>query len=124
MIRKPARPIFPPVPQVVREWNQRARGIQREQRRIMSDVAATTDLLTYLTMDIDAFDMPTVGPVPEEVKQAHRTYVNAYNAEVRRYNAEVEAYNREIQAVKNSREVQAVRQAACPRCFSTHPGEC
>lgn len=52
----------------------------------------------------------------------------AYYASVQTWNAYVHAsraeakVNRQVRA--NAREVSAVRSAACPRCFSTHPGEC
>lgn len=51
-----------------------------------------------------------------------------YAREVDDYNAAVRAHNAAIrdraQAAANAREVAAVRKAACPNCFATHPGEC
>lgn len=124
MIRKPSPPVFPPVPQIVKEWNARGRALQRERKRLVLDAWHSAENgyeFVAMTMDLD---LPTLGPVPAEVKQAYQQYVKAYNAEVARYNAEVAAYNREVQAMRNAREVAKIRNARCPHCFSTHAGEC
>lgn len=58
-----------------------------------------------------------------------------YNAQVRAYNAQVYAHNAAIlaqraaaatarQARANAADAAKVRNAACPRCYATHPGEC
>lgn len=51
----------------------------------------------------------------------HEAEVAAYNRAVDERNA---AAARNHQARLNAREVSAVRSAACPRCFTTHAGEC
>lgn len=57
-----------------------------------------------------------------------RAAVDRYNAQVDEYNAAVRAYNArkgaEVQARRNARENAKIRQAACPRCYATHKGEC
>lgn len=52
---------------------------------------------------------------------AERREWDEYVARLRRQRA---AKRDARQARVNAREVAQVRQAACPRCFSTHAGEC
>lgn len=51
-----------------------------------------------------------------------------YNQEVSEYNAAVSKHNKalrdEKQARLNAADLRKVRQAACPRCSASHPGEC
>jgi hypothetical protein len=47
-----------------------------------------------------------------------------YDQHVARLRASRQASADRRQARVNAREVAAVRSAACPRCFSTHRGEC
>lgn len=77
------------------------------------------------SMSIDEMCELTAGRNRTPQQQAE---VDAYNRQVHAWNAWVRATRQAkkvaVQTRKNAAEIKAVRSAACPRCFSTHPGEC
>lgn len=82
----------------------------------------------YAALD-GAADRLRVGLLHRPVRnEQQRTDRDRWESAVRRYNEQAKAYNAALKARKqerrNAAQVAAVRAAACPRCFATHPGEC
>lgn len=111
----------PPVaPAFMREANAAINGFNRALNHALAGRAAG-DTVT------EACEMLT-AVITRQLTAAERVESDRYNREVREYNAAVTAHNQAAadrrQARRNAAEVAAVRNAACTRCFSTHPGEC
>lgn len=66
--------------------------------------------------------------VARPVTEAEKTAEDHYYLHVRKYNEAVVAYNTRLDAERqtriNARETAKIRNASCPNCFATHPGEC
>lgn len=60
--------------------------------------------------------------------EQERTERDQWELAVRKYNEQAKAYNAALNALKqerrNAAQADAVRKAACSRCFATHAGEC
>lgn len=92
-------------------------------RIIMAAAAGASSEPGSLAQLADALAGALLNRTPEELADEAR-----YDAEVAAYNAAAGAHNAQVrarrQARANAAEVAALRAAACPRCMSTHPGEC
>lgn len=77
------------------------------------------------SMSIDEMCELTAGRNRTEQQQAE---IDEYNRQVNTWNAWVRATRatkaKAMQTRKNAAAVQAVRKAACSKCFATHAGEC
>jgi hypothetical protein len=105
-----------PVPHSVREWNRYARAAQRRANAAMQDALAevtTAGEAMALIMDSVTSSLRVPANVLRDYEQYHRAWY-----------AERDRQVAQRQAAANAREVNAMRAAACPSCFATHPGEC
>jgi hypothetical protein len=116
-----AQPL-PPQPPAVREWLQEQRRADNAAVRLLNGTvrAALAGVPTAALVDpeeITALMARALAPMPAEIRAAYDAWATAYNKIV-------DARNAERQARINGRETAKVRAQACPRCFTTHPGEC
>lgn len=115
-------PFTRPRPTLPEHLRRTDRLIGNLDRIIMSAAARATqpgDVALIANALADAL----LNRTPEQLAAEAR-----YNAEAAAYNAAADAHNAKVRAARqariNAREVSAIRAAACPRCMSTHPGEC
>lgn len=105
----------PQAPQVVLEIQAGFRRFDRAMRKPGIDglVAATEAMIQVMGRKL----------TPAEAER-----VAEYNRQVDAYNRAVYAYRAQrataAQVRQNAAQVAAVRQAACSKCTTTHPGEC
>lgn len=107
---------YPATPQSVIEWNAKVRRMRREriQGYLREGVARPAANM------LAGIEMPTHAERLEMPAQVRADYA-AYVAE---WNRVAAARKRAAQAKVNARETAKVRAQACPRCYSTHAGEC
>jgi hypothetical protein len=105
------RPNRPQLPAHLRRLDQHFAGANRALNVHDGEamLAHANELLAYLVRQ----------RTPEELAAEAR-----YERERLIWNAWVEEQRAAARGRQHDREVAKVRQAACPRCTSTHPGEC
>lgn len=107
---------LPRQPEAVREWIRRSRA--EENRAFNTLRYGTCDPSQIIDRANEILGMLVSSfTMPPEIEAAYEVWRSEYNAAVA-------ALNAERQRAANAREVAAIRSAACPRCFATHPGEC
>lgn len=121
-IKRPARPVRPQeLRDLIDMHNASQRAVNGALRGTVAQVGDFSE--SFARFQKEAFDwageIDAWYSTPEGI--AYRASVRTWNEYVDSHNAAIKA-NR--QARRNAREVSAVRSAACPRCFSTHAGEC
>lgn len=99
--------------QAVRDHNRQVRSLTA---RVRAGQTTEQDLGEMLN-----FTVGFSNPQAEAERIEYNRQVNAYNDQLRGQRA---ASRVAAQARQNRSEVAQARAAACPRCFSTHPGEC
>lgn len=108
---------FPATPQSVKEWNAKVRKIRRDRAKEQVAEGMSRELASLVSMigPLKPGEKPLV--IPDNVLRDYAAYVAEWNRVV-------EARRKAAQTRINAREVANVRNAACPRCYSTHAGEC
>lgn len=106
--------------------------IREGQTTRRAELAARSRSLRARSREIraagDAILAQVGNPCQQAEWNAHRANIAALAFDVCRYNADVLAYRAArataAQTRANTAALAAVRSAACPRCYATHPGEC
>lgn len=110
--------VLPEQPEIVREWFRRSRqGENRATEMLLRPAPGTNPFDVIGRADEVLAVLTSAFAIPAEVAEAYESWRGEYNAVVAKI-------NQRRQARINAREISAVRSAACPRCFSTHAGEC
>jgi NADPH-dependent ferric siderophore reductase len=122
---KPTRPTMPAQPDTLRWLIEDHNLVMKALNNVIqygyqigADVEART---TEYTADIRAQQDLIKEWYATDEGRAYSVAVDRYNAAATAWNAYVKG---ERQARKNTRQVAAIRSAACPRCTMTHAGEC
>jgi hypothetical protein len=116
----PPRPVLGPIAATELRRLDAARRQARAEARAVSAVPMVQDLygdLAAIVVDVNwKFSVTALAEIA-----VYNQKVRAYNAVIfERKRLEAEA----AQAARNAAEIERMRAAACPRCFTTHAGEC
>lgn len=108
---------LPEQPEIVKNWFSARRDAQRRVFATAADAISAGDALALRAEDVIGDLRDSLQDPPFAVRRAYEEWAAEYNAIIHRARAA-------RQARINHREIIKIRAQACPRCFTTHAGEC